>query len=561
MAELRGRPRFRIIHRSAHRGGPVPRFALAPRPASSAVNSLLAFSLIFFAILIPHLPLLTLPYFWDEAGYYVPAARDLLLSASLIPHTTLSNAHPPLVMAWLALWWKLAGFAPLVTRCAMLIIAAAALAGVYRLAFDTANREVAIATTICTALFPPFFAQSTLAHLDMAAAALTIWGLIFYLERKTVACLVAFSLAALAKETAIIAPVVLVVWELAGHALEERTHRKLCAVPRSSSRESLLLLVPLVPLALWFALHWTRTGYVFGNPGFFQYNIAQTFHHLRALLAFPQRLWQLTGYLNMYLLTLAAGGAMFFPALTEAARREKGGELIDLGERLRQRISIPTQLVLFAVILAYLVTLSVIGGALLARYLLPVFPLWILLCISTLRRRIRMWYALVALIAVSFGLALVFPPPYRISPEDTLAYRDFIELHQAAALELQQARVTGPVLTAWPATDELRRPFLGYAAEPLATIAIDDFSAAELQEAAQHQDWQVAVIFSTKYEPPRGSLLDGIAWWRRVHERWFGYHQDLRPEAAAQLLHAHVVWSDARGPQWIAILARDSRPL
>ena len=47
-----------------------------------------------------------LPYFWDEAGYYVPAARDLLLSGSLIPHTTVSNAHPPLVMAWIALWWK-----------------------------------------------------------------------------------------------------------------------------------------------------------------------------------------------------------------------------------------------------------------------------------------------------------------------------------------------------------------------------------------------------------------------------------------------------------------------
>jgi len=557
MAELRGRPRFRTIHHGVERGRPVLRFRLATRPSSSALHSLLAFSLIFFAILIPHLPLLTLPYFWDEAGYYVPAARDLLLSGSFIPHTTLSNAHPPLVMAWLALWWKLAGFAPLVTRCAMLMIAAAVLTGVYRLACETANREAAIATTICTALFPPFFAQSTLTQLDMAAAALTIWGLVFYLERKTVAYVVAFSLAALAKETAIIAPAVLFVWELAGHGLEKRTHRKLCAVPRNNSRESLLLLIPLIPLVGWFTLHWTRTGYVFGNPGFFQYNLAQTFSPLRALFAFSQRLWQLTGYLNMYLLTLAAAGAMFFPPLTEAARREKQGERSDLGERLRQRIAIPTQLVFFAVILAYLVTLSVIGGALLARYLLPVFPLWILLCVSTLRRRIRMWYAVVAVIAVSFGLALAFPAPYRISPEDTLAYRDFVELHQAATRELQQARVAGPVLSAWPATDELNRPFLGYSTDPLVTVAIDDFSAAELQKAAERRDWHIALLFSTKYEPPGGSLLDGIRWWRRVHERWFGYHQDLRPEAAAQLLHARVVWSETRGPQWIAILTRE----
>ena len=70
------------------------------------------FVLIFFALLALHAPLLRLPYFWDEAGYYVSAARDLLLTGSLIPHSTVSNAHPPLVMAYLALWWKVAGFAP-----------------------------------------------------------------------------------------------------------------------------------------------------------------------------------------------------------------------------------------------------------------------------------------------------------------------------------------------------------------------------------------------------------------------------------------------------------------
>src|ERR1700744_2576226 len=78
---------------------------------------------IFLALLITHASLLRLPYFWDEAGYFIPAARDLLLTGSLIPHSTPSNAHPPLVMAYLALWWKVAGFTPLVTRAAMLLVA------------------------------------------------------------------------------------------------------------------------------------------------------------------------------------------------------------------------------------------------------------------------------------------------------------------------------------------------------------------------------------------------------------------------------------------------------
>src|SRR5499427_4569438 len=130
----------------------------------SRLHPAVVFVVIFVVIFLLHVPLLSLPYFWDEAGYYVPAARDLLLLGSVIPSTTVSNAHPPLIMAWLALWWKWAGFAPLVTRSAMLVIAAFALLGVFRLAERAANREVAIASTLCTALYPVFFAQSSLAQ-------------------------------------------------------------------------------------------------------------------------------------------------------------------------------------------------------------------------------------------------------------------------------------------------------------------------------------------------------------------------------------------------------------
>src|SRR5215469_11768968 len=114
----------------------------------------LLFALIFACVFLLHASLLQLPYFWDEAGYYVPAARDLFLTGSLIPHTTVSNAHPPLVLAWIATWWKLVGFAPAVTRSAILVIASFSLLGLFRLAETVANREVAIAATICTGLYP-----------------------------------------------------------------------------------------------------------------------------------------------------------------------------------------------------------------------------------------------------------------------------------------------------------------------------------------------------------------------------------------------------------------------
>ena len=174
----------------------------------------LVFAYVFVVIFLLHVPLLQLPYFWDEAGYYVPAARDLLLNGSLIPHTTISNAHPPLVLAWIALWWKCVGFAPLVTRSAMLLVAAFALLGVFRLAERVANTEVAIASTVCTALYPVFFAQSSLAQVDLAAAGLTMWGLYAYVEERPIATAAWFSLSVLAKETAILAPLALAAWEV-----------------------------------------------------------------------------------------------------------------------------------------------------------------------------------------------------------------------------------------------------------------------------------------------------------------------------------------------------------
>src|SRR5882757_5244858 len=126
-----------------------------PRQRGSTwTQDLFLLATIFVVLMLLHAPLLRLPYFWDEAGYYIPAARDLYLTGALIPHSTPSNAHPPLVMAWLAMAWRVAGYSSLVTRTAMLAVAAFSLLGVFRLARFAANFPVAWATTALIALYP-----------------------------------------------------------------------------------------------------------------------------------------------------------------------------------------------------------------------------------------------------------------------------------------------------------------------------------------------------------------------------------------------------------------------
>ena len=68
------------------------------------------FPVVFAGLYLSHFTLLRLPYYWDEAGYYIPAAWDFFRTGSLIPVTTLTNAHPPLPSIYLALWWKFSGF-------------------------------------------------------------------------------------------------------------------------------------------------------------------------------------------------------------------------------------------------------------------------------------------------------------------------------------------------------------------------------------------------------------------------------------------------------------------
>jgi len=529
------------------------------------------FALIFVAIFLLHLPLLRLPYFWDEAGYYIPAARDLLLTGTLIPHSTPSNAHPPLVMAYLAACWKIFGFSQLVTRTAMLAVAAFSLLGVYRLGRRVANLQIALAATACTALYPVFFAQSTMAHVDLAAAGLTLWAFEAYLGQRWRAAAVWFSLAVLAKETAVLAPPALLAWEVVSllpqlgrwnefvepataaslkpaAATNDGPHKDEPAGPtrRLTERTAWLaraasLLTPVLVLSLWYAYHYARTGYVFGNPEFFRYNVQATMSGVRILLALGMRIWQSFGYMHLWVLMLLVMWAMTRPPLRD-------------GSTERRRIDIPVQLTFAVLILAFITAMAVVGGAVLARYMLTVIPLVILIAVSTLWRRVRGWLWLVGLTCLAFVLALFFNPPYGFSPEDNLAYRDYILMHQDAESFVDQRYPQARVLTAWPASDEITQPYLGYVKRPFRVVRIEDFSLDEVAGAAEQRSrFDVALVFSTKYEPAH-PLLERWRAWDKMKMRFFGFHRDVPPAVAAQLLGGRVVFTEKMAAQWVAVI-------
>lgn len=534
----------------------IPAFARNP---GTALPLWMIFPVIFTALYLTHFTLLRLPYWWDETGYYIPAAWDFLRTGSLIPVSTITNAHPPLPSIYLALWWKMCGFHPAVTREAVLIVAAGALLAVWQLALRLGNNStVAFWTTLLTGLYPIWFAQSTLAHADIFAAACTLWGLVYVLpegarrpssanpgqpgKNRIWPAAVWFSLAVLCKETSIVIPLSLAAFEV-GAAIRRPRALRLCGYTLAAV-ESICLL----PLLAWYAYHRAKTGFLFGNPEFLRYNATSTLEPLRILAAFAHRLLHLFGHMNMFVPVLCTLAVLMLPP-----RAVGGGKL---ASSIPAPIPLSIQARIWFLILVNALEFSVLGGALLTRYLLPVFPLILYLCVSAFYRRSRFWIAFCALAAAAFVAALFMNPPYGFAPEDNLTYAHVIRLHQQAIHELNLHDKGASVLSAWPGTDELTRPELGYAAPPPAppfdVIRIDDFSAPQIDRAAAESGaYSIAFVFSTKEEPNGLPFHIGGA---QMEARYFGLHTDLRPEQIAERLHGEVFWQRTDGLQWAALL-------
>jgi len=503
-------------------------------------------------MVLSHLTLLFVPYFWDEAGYYIPAAYDFFKLGILIPASTISNAHPPLPVFYLALWWNIFGFKPLITRLAMLLVASFALLEIWKISRHICYglqqaKWLALTVTVLTAVYPVFYVQSSLAHADLPAAALTLCGIRLWLEEKRVYGSFAFALACLAKETVIIFPIALMIWECFFFLLHKKKQVDNRRVKTAIFPRRLPLLFSPVPLLFWYIYHLSATGHIFGNAEFFRYNLSGTLSPLRFLAAFMQRAWQLFGHMGLWVLTLAALLAWIFWKIPKPEPT-------------------PPLLKMFSYFIGIQwVFYSIAGGALLTRYLLVAFPLVILILLRSIAVRTTHWKFTSLLVATSFIFGWWNSPPYRSAPEDNLAYRDFAMMHKGAIDYISGHYKNPSILTAWPASDELTRPWLGYlpASSPLEhkaprIIRIEDFSVEQVLAARQNSDYDLVLAFSTKDTPPRRIHIDG---WDKLNQKYFRDHEDLSPVTIAKLLGGKVMYREDGDRGWVAVIYIDRSQL
>ncbi|MEO8028124.1 MAG: hypothetical protein ABI823_16690 [Bryobacteraceae bacterium] len=458
----------------------------------------LAWALAFALLTAAHAPLLTLPYFWDELGQFIPASLDILQTGDWIPRMTTPNVHPPAVMAYLALVWRIIGYSIPAARLAMLAIAAIGVVATFALAKRLGASGWWSAGLLCVT--PLFFTQAMMAQLDMPAMALTAVALVLFLDRRIAWCAAVCTLLVLAKETSVVAPVVFGGWLLW----------------TGNRREAAWFLVPCIALGVWLAVLHSATGNFLGDTQFAQYNIGYALHPVRLTFAILRRLFY------VFVADFRWIGTLSLMLTARTIRNLKAW----LAARPDWSVCL-----IFAVLQALAVT--VLGGAALERYLLPVFPI---LCVAFASTSVS-WRNRTAL-ACGLVISLWWPPPYPFPFENNLAVVDFVRLQQDAASYLESNAPQTKVASAWPFTDAVRRPEFGYVNRPHQVLASKDFGAKEFNTG----DAGAVVVYTRVWQGPLLPLLK--PWMRRFYE-----YDDPVTESDLTRLGFRVAKRFARGGQ------------
>jgi hypothetical protein len=155
------------------------------------------------------------------------------------------------------------------------------------------------------------------------------------------------------------------------------------------------------------------------------------------------------------------------------------------------------------------------------------------------------------LVAVCFVGSWFINPPYPFPFEDNLAYADFINLHEKAAHFLEAQPNQPRILTAWPASDELARPFLGYVHNPLRVVQVPGFATSEFANVPP-ETFDLLYLYSRRWEPP-GNWLQRYPAWLRIQGRYFDYQPQSDARAVVARYHLRLLAQMERRGQWVQI--------
>jgi hypothetical protein len=475
----------------------------------------------FFLFAIPlflfHVQLFSLPFFWDEHGQFIPTALDLLRTGAWVAHSTVPNVHPPGVEAYLVFWYKLFGYSIPLTRVAMLLMASFGLLFTFLLAIELsqgAKGAPAFLPPLLLLASPLFYTQSMMAQLDMPSMVFTLLVLLLFIKQEYAWAALASVGLVLMKETGLSVPFVLFL--------------VLCW--RKDWKRAAFFTAPAFALMAWLVVLHNATGYWLGDPGFAHYNVGYALRPVHVLFSFARRIYYL-----------------FF------AEFRWIGTLILAATFTKVKVfRTPAWAIVTGVSVMTIVLVSVLGGAELERYLLPVLPVFYIavgIALTSLEKR----FSVPAMAGLFAGLivSLFWNPPYPFPFENNYAMVDFVRLQELAADFVERNIPDRTIATAWPYTAALENPDFGFVKHKLKVVETGDFHAASIK--ALPPDFDVLIVYTRTWMPQNGVIAFDFV--RRFLRHFYQWDSAITPEQCAEMgLMERISWT-SRG-QTITIYAR-----
>jgi 4-amino-4-deoxy-L-arabinose transferase-like glycosyltransferase len=441
---------------------------------------------------LSRIPVLDLPFFWDELGVYGQSVfyqvdNGIGILPSYLP-PELSRGHPMLYVFSNSIFASVFGDNRVVLHAFNLLISCLLLGLVFRTTQRYFSFWTGILSITLLMVQPLFYAQSTLVLPEMMLACLVFGMWLCWIDKRSISYIIIASLAIWTKETAIVFPLAFCCSELTMQLLTRKPN--------------------------WRRLIWTISPWI----SFFAFLLIQKqqngwyfFPYHTSLMDFTPsvvlfKLWEFIEFLFLQQYRLIGSVFLLFGAFLSI----KSGLLksIRSNPAIVSIVWIITGMLLFSALNAYM-----------NRYLLVLLPFFAILVshviVGSVPRKLASLSVLVMIILpLSFGLL-----NHKFEYDEDRNFKDQVKVTQTVVNELSQSHKGELVESNFPAYYALRDSRFGYFDEELA------FELAERNDTAGVYVWmtpgdmghpppwkEVKLHFTTESGSAKGKiyLRDGI---------------------------------------------------
>jgi hypothetical protein len=210
--------------------------------------------LVFLVVLAAKLPSLDNPFYWDEAGAYIPpslavAKRGLWSALPGLHERGFLSGHPPVFYILHGALYQIFGNSVVPHHVLSVVFAAAGVWYTYRLGKLLCNPSTGVCAALLLFFSPMFFAQSSMALADVPMASLGVASAYYMFAERRVAYAVTAVLFLQTKETALAVSVAAAVYWFFVRPWDGQFWRSVA-----------MHAVPLGSFVAFFALEYAATG-------------------------------------------------------------------------------------------------------------------------------------------------------------------------------------------------------------------------------------------------------------------------------------------------------------